>query len=332
MRKTLTYLIIAAAAAVLGACTATEQPTPGPALPDGAIGFTQIQTKGVTEPADIEDFNVWGTTVVDGESVTNYSTIFSNTKVSLVTPITDPLTWAYAPEYTQYWLGDKQYSFMSISPFGAATTALTSNKNISVAFTLPDAMDVDLMAAYNERHFSKGDDITPVNMAFSHILANIRFNFEREEGATDAFTLTKVTLAGFLPNGSCSVTGTSTGLTPVTWTVSGDAKTLEKLAAALPNSGVIDNDHTPISLNNGDGIYVLPQNASTIECTINYTVGSGATATEKTATGYLPAQSWVLNNIYTYKVILSGTDAIIFAEPTVEPWGEELNSGSVVII
>ena len=331
MRKTLKYFIIVVAVLILGACKAGLDKT-SPALGEGAIAFSQIQTKGVSEPVDIEDFNVWGTTVVDGESVTNYSTIFSNTKVSLVTPVTEPLAWAYPVAETQYWLGDKQYSFMSVSPYGAATTALTSNKSVSLAFTLSDDMDVDLLAAYNERHFSKGDDITPVNMAFSHILANIRFNFVREDGATDEYTVTKVTLAGFLPNGSCSVTGTSTGLTPVTWTVGGTpTKTLEKEAEDLPNDGKINAPNPTLSLNDGDGIYVLPQNASSIECTIEYTIGSGSEATEKTATGNLPELLWAKNKIYTYKVILAGDDAIIFATPTVEPWGEELNSGAIVI-
>ncbi|MCF0174629.1 MAG: fimbrillin family protein, partial [Bacteroidales bacterium] len=167
---------------------------------------------------------------------------------------------------------------------------------------------------------------------FSHILANIRFNFVREDGATDEYTVTKVTLAGFLPNGSCSVTGTSTGLTPVTWTVGGTpTKTLEKEAEDLPNDGKINAPNPTLSLNDGDGIYVLPQNASSIECTIEYTIGSGSEATEKTATGNLPELLWAKNKIYTYKVILAGDDAIIFATPTVEPWGEELNSGAIVI-
>lgn len=349
-----------------------KEDTPAPDTPSGTpIAFTpETATKAaVSGVEDIQNdpngFRVWswfqGTTSgpMFGTPGTDGTLRADGTPVTYDTATS---AWTYSP--TRYWMNGN-YDFAAIYPAAittgvgeaATTTAIAGTYAPATAGGIPvltvpnfDATtQADLLVAFNNGTDGTGiNGATPpdaVNLNFKHALTKINIRIEQDlsEDEENHYFIKRVALSGIKVNGTYTASlnnavlnGSwdiaSSRVSSFNKTFEGDGQQLKKIDE---NGKVVPN---PLKVWGEDGILLIPQEVGTdaIQVLIeyDYVLNESDTKTSRSITTYLPASTdlWQSGKAITYVIPIAEPSDIIFAKPTIEPWGDDPQTGDTIII
>ena len=348
-----------------------KEDTPAPDTPSGTpIAFTpETATKAaVSGVEDIQNdpngFRVWswfqGTTSgpmfgADGTPVT-YDTATS--------------AWTYEP--TRYWMNgiyDFAAIYPAAITTGegeaATTTAIAGTYAPATAggapvLTVPNfdaTTQADLLVAFNNGTDGTGiNGATPpsvVNLNFKHALTKINIRIEQDlsEDEENHYFIKRVALSGIKVNGTYTASLNNAVLNGswdiATSRVSSFYKTFEgdgeQLKQIDENGKIVIDENgnpiaNPIKVWGEDGLLLIPQEVGTDAMQVlieyNYQLDGSDIKTSRSITTYLPASTdlWQSGKAITYVIPIAEPSDIIFAKPTIEPWGGEPQTGDTIII
>lgn len=279
-----------------------------------------------------------------------------------VTYDTRDAVWTYLP--TRYWMNGI-YDFAAIYPAAITTgkgeTAVTTPINGTYApastgsvptLTVPDfdvTSQTDLLVAFNNGTDGTGiNGATPpsvVNLNFKHALTKINIRIEQDmiEDEENHYFIKRVLFSGIKVNGKYvasldndALNGswdiTSSRVSSFNKTFEGDGEQLKKIDE---NGKVVPN---PLKVWGENGLLLIPQEVGTDAMQVlieyDYVLNDSDTKTSRSITTYLPASTdlWQSGKAITYVIPIAEPSEIIFAKPTIEPWGDESQSGDTIII
>ena len=348
-----------------------KEDTPAPDTPSGTpIAFTpETATKAaVSGVEDIQNdpngFRVWswfqGTTSgpmfgADGTPVT-YDTATS--------------AWTY--ERTRSWMNgiyDFAAIYPAAITTGegeaATTTAIAGTYAPATAggapvLTVPNfdaTTQADLLVDFNNGTDGTGiNGATPpsvVNLNFKHALTKINIRIEQDlsEDEENHYFIKRVALSGIKVNGTYTASLNNAVLNGswdiATSRVSSFYKTFEgdgeQLKQIDENGKIVIDENgnpiaNPIKVWGEDGLLLIPQEVGTDAMQVlieyNYQLDGSDIKTSRSITTYLPASTdlWQSGKAITYVIPIAEPSDIIFAKPTIEPWGGEPQTGDTIII
>ena len=140
--------------------------------------FVDNVTRSAYDNNTLTAFTVYGT-MTDFDSVIN---IFNGVKVSK----NSNDVWAYAPEYTQYWLPEYRYDFAAVVDGTVVQNANGMPETINVDMTQQE----DVLFATASRDFEANDTPTTVGFIFEHLMAKAKFTVKNTMTAGTGFVYT----------------------------------------------------------------------------------------------------------------------------------------------
>lgn len=248
---------------------------------------------------------------------------------------------------TEYWSNDK-YTFFSLWPHVTGASA-TAGDDLTFSFNAVENQ-IDQLASFNN-YVIQGDATRTetVNFIYDHALAKIYIKLTKNNANNDdVVKLRKVTLKGFYPSGTCTVSNT------ISWVSGGDKDTTEKVLyeATVDNALTLKKNtaYTVGATTDVDGGYlVIPQSvtANTIMLTVDYDFYRTSASSEenptiedveresKSISTYLPnatIKQWAWGKKHTYNCILKAESSkILFTTPDIEPWNKKQVGGTIII-
>ena len=243
---------------------------------------------------------------------------------------------------TEYWSNDK-YTFFSLWPHVEGASA-TVGGDLTFSFNAVENQ-IDQLASFNN-YVIQGDATRTetVNFTYDHALAKIYIKLTKNSANNDdVVKLRKVTLKGFYPSGTCTVSNT------ISWVSGGDKNTTEKvLYEATVDNALTLEDNTAYTVGataDVDGGYlVIPQTVDgTIQLIVEYDFYRTSTAEDgvdperepKTISTYIPSntiKTWKPGLKHTYNCILKAESSkILFTTPEIKPWGRQQVGGTIII-
>ena len=247
---------------------------------------------------------------------------------------------------TEYWSNDK-YTFFSLWPH-VEGASVTVGDNLTFDFNALN--QVDQLVSFNNYKFDgNAARTTAVDFTYDHALAKIYIKLTKNSANNDdVVKLRKVTLKGFYPSGTCTVSNT------ISWVSGGDKNTTEKVLyeATVDNALTLENTtaYTVGATTDVDGGYlVIPQSvtANAIMLTVDYDFYRTSASSEENPTiedveresksifTYLPnatIKQWAWGKKHTYNCILKAESSkIMFTTPDIEPWNKKQVGGTIII-
>lgn len=174
-------LFVALAAFGLTACVQNEEL----AAPQGdAIAFDTFVDNATKAAQDgsysntniFSSFQVWGT--MENSAKLN---IFAGVEVNNATGV-----WAYASQYTQYWIDGYTYDFAAV--VDGVVEGGEYNMPATISTNLEEQKDV--LYATASRAYSAGQAATPVELIFKHLLSKVKFTVKNTMTADSGFNYT----------------------------------------------------------------------------------------------------------------------------------------------
>ena len=291
------------------------------------IGF-DAQAEHTRAVADISSLQANGFSVWGGYEGT---TVFDGRKVSYASG-----AWTY--DNPEVWVLDKEYHFFALYPFETIASVATFKQSgeeydvYQIKYTVPDDASTDLLTAFRTVETDNVEALNnPVNLQFSHVLTRINIKIEKNEvNKANKIVIKEVTLGGVWKTGTLNTSrhqeyddnwdfsgSTTTSFMETTTTElskgSNDAKAILTDLLLIPQK--IGQQKIPLYLK----YEFYDSETNTLQNTIN-------------ATAYLPMGEWMAGKIYTYTIVLAAEDMEIkITTPTVESWGDDVPSGTIII-
>lgn len=317
------------AAASLVACAKEEIVV----APKGeAIAFDNAFVDNTTKAIDpsvttktLKKFVVYGTTKGDEQNapvINIFNGVLVEGSVTEVDVNGDATAqnWAYAPNYTQYWIDGNFYAFAAVANGTVTPDANGMPKTISYN----SENQKDLLYAKNTSYapYLKVSSNKTVAFTFNHLLSKVKFTFKNESPVGGYnYVVTDLKIAGVGKNATCDVVNFPTSYTwAITDTTTAEfghivAATAEEVTAAInvvPGSSGVSNYER----------LVVPQDytALTVSCRIA-TMINGKEADVET---YIKPVSVNLEGGNAYNFVLSRKldDKIQFSVVKVNEWVE----------
>ena len=306
-----------------------------PGTKNAAIGFsnnmkitraeatlTEIQTNG---------FSVWGgyvgNTVFDGRKVTYND---SNSE------------WGYEP--TEYWTYNT-YDFHGVYPTPDANSTdknytITWNNTATKALNITgfDASSgIDLLHSPLIELDGSDTDISgrPIEMNFNHILTNVNVELVKAtENSEHDIRITQVVIYGLCTKGDYSWTKENAQWDTDELSISYISKEINNIALEVKSDNANDNyGYTSII----SDVLCIPQdiNENSIYLGVAYDFK------QNDATDYITGNSmivalpttynWTIGEKVTYRATIDAHMKLVFGAPGIEAWGEEPESGTIII-
>ena len=237
---------------------------------DSYVGNTTKAIDPSLTKATLHSFQVWGNTQGDHTIVNGTAAIvpiFTNVNVN-----DNSGSWAYAAEYTQYWIDGNTYNFAAV--VNGAVTKLENNLPKEISYTADDLEDqLDLL--YDEvkgvTRDTNGDSV--VDFTFDHLLSKAVFTFEN---TTDTpadptkpqviYTVSNIQIAGLSSSGVYTV-GAGWGTTNTSLTEAFGHIVAESANAKVDTPANIVEETTGKS--NYERLLIPGTYNATVTCTIN---------------------------------------------------------------
>lgn len=300
------FILAAVTAIALTACTKTETT----AVSEGNL--IKFDNAFVGNPTKAE------VTQIDNKSIQNFyvyankdnAQLFEGEKVYLQNG-----NWAY--DNLKTWdESATSYAFAAYSNGGVegtdgtttATVAFTENKLTLTDYTVDYEDQRDLVVAYSPTTLA--DRNTPVEFAFSHALAMVKFTIESSLGTTEV-GISDFKVNGFMNKADLTLESASS---TIVW------DTPDESATILNSTALTATTETAAV---SDEFVVIPQtvSAGTVTFKASITLGSDP-AIEKVITAKIPETYFNSGYRYNFIATITGTnmDVIEFAAPTVSEW------------
>ena len=305
-------LLVALAAVGLAACVQNEEL----AAPKGdAIAFDTF-VENVTKVAqdnsysqskgNFTSFNVWGTMAKENGSTIN---IFEGATVSNTNGV-----WAYATEFTQYWINGYTYNFVGV--VDGEVTAFNNGLPAVIKVDMEEQKDV-LYAVAEPRTYN-GTNSEAVSLSFKHILAKAKFTASNTMDVESGFTykVNSIKVLGAEKEAACDVENG--------WSATSTYDV---------DFGFVTNDNLePVALAVGQTAesnfvrYLVPEANKTLNIEIKYTLYFGTTEIEsktETVTAILDVEA---GRAYNFVLTFGNPGEKVTFKPTVEDWLPESNT------
>lgn len=297
------YLFAAVTAIALAACTKTE--TTG--VSEGNL--IKFDNAFVGNPTKAE------VTQIDNSSIQNFYVYANKDNTPLFTGEKVYLqggNWAY--NNLQTWdESATSYAFAAYSNGGVENVEGTTTANVSFtgnSFVLTDySVDYsdqrDLVVSYSPTTLA--DSNVPVEFAFSHALAMVKFTIESSLG-TNEIAISEFKVNNFKNKATLTLANALSG---ISWT------------SPTEGAPIANNDLTATTAAAAvsDEFVIIPQTVSdgTVTFKASITLGSGIT---KNITAKIPETYFTAGYRYNFVATITGTDmdVIEFAAPTVTEW------------
>ena len=329
------------------ALTSCEQNT-NPAN-DTAIRLAPADGTEVEGQAATEDATVWAyKTVTAAEGGSASSWLFNCGEDGCGATIdTDNNTIELNTGTTEYWSNDK-FTFYSLWPQVSDASA-TAGGDLIFSFNAL-GNQIDQLVSFNNYNIQGDATRTDaVDFTYDHALAKIYIKLTKNSANNeDVVKLKKVTLKGFYPGGTCTVSNT------ISWVGAGDKDNTEVVLyeATEANALTLDDNTAYIVGATADvdgGYLVIPQSvtANAIMLTVDYDFYRTSASSEenptiedveresKTISTYLPnatIKQWAWGKKHTYNCILKAESSkILFTTPDIEPWNKKQVGGTIII-
>lgn len=300
------FILAAVTATALTACTKTETT----AVSEGNL--IKFDNAFVGNPTKAE------VTQIDNKSIQNFyvyankdnAPLFEGEKVYLQNG-----NWAY--DNLKTW--DKlatSYAFAAYSNGGVegtdgtttATVTFTGNTLTLTDYTVDYGDQRDLVVAYSPTTLA--DNNTPVEFAFSHALAMVKFTIESSLGTTEV-SISDFKVNGFMNKADLTLESASS---TIVWDTPDESATISNSTALTATT-----ETAAVS----DEFVVIPQTVSGATVTFNASITLGSDpAIEKVITAKIPETYFNSGYRYNFIATITGTnmDVIEFAAPTVSEW------------
>ena len=265
-----------------------------------------------------------------------YNHILENEKVYRENSETNE--WFY--DDTQYWVNNRTFHFFAFWPH--TLTSRISGDNYQLDYTTPKTADDDILTGYNSIFVdTELVDYPTVSFDFSRVLTKVRLEIEQDwtKNSGDKFWIKSVKLQNVKNSGTLI---TSRFDKKGTWQYGEDKFSRENSYVDEENPHGLLFEHQKIVAPWGGesvGLHLIPQPIALndIALTFEYAYqqnGQNAdtaeieTTTVKTS---LPAGEWLPGMTYTYKVKLYKDNLIVFSNISIQPWGEPITGGTIII-
>ena len=333
--KTVTILMCAALALVMGSCT-KKTITPAEDPQPAEVGFTAASQavwvkSGETKSASDfphSSFGVWGI-ARQGSLVYN---LWGNGALMEVNQNT---TGYYEPAEAAYWLKDYTYNFLAVAPFFeddeefslTPISPSTSSGDDAMTFTFDMSNrykngkhDFDLLGAADQTYVNKGGYSTAQELTFWHLLSQVEIKnisfASGINGRVDKIVLKSLPSAIYTISYDSSTDNRTkpTGISCTAITVKENGDPADKSDAIFANP---DFSVSPPIVN------IIPQAVANLELYIDFTITQDAvTDVYKDFKINLNAQElteYVYNGKYNWNITIGTRNSITF-DVSVTPW------------
>lgn len=326
------------AVAALASCTKSEVQYE----PAGEIGFAPF-TEGATKAA-IDDVNyptglnmyVFAATTDNTEGTANF---INKGEFTFKQAADGKNLWGGTPS-SYYWPNVKKLYFAGVSKSGnvaSATTAMNFNTNkLSITGYEPGAGSAnkgsnDLMWFSKTAEYGKGTPYVHVDMSHACSWITVKVYGDAVTAGTTPWKVTNITINGLTTKGDVVLGATTTddnGSPNAAWTLSNVDTDKNKTFVVFNGSTSLKTTATALETTANNTI-VIPQTATNMDITYQYTSPAGATISEtanvslaldKSATPPTGANDWEAGYHYTYTVKITASEILI--QPDAKTWTE----------
>jgi hypothetical protein len=348
--KTVTILMCAALALVLGSCT-KETITPAEDPQPAEVGFTAasqaVWVKGETDPKTTfpyTNFGVWG--IARHQHVASPYILWASNQLTEVSAPEGTLTnqetsnVVFTPVTAAYWLRDYTYDFLAVAPYDAVGLS-------DVDFTLEGADDntsgkdymsftydmsnkyragnytFDLLGAADERTVNTGGYSAPQGLTFWHLFSQIEIENIGFASGIDG-TVTKILFKAF-PSGEYEISydnsgdnkTSTTGVGCKVITKKSDNSVADKSEIIFTNPNFNSSTSRPI-------INIIPQKVEYFELYIDFTINEGTSSATyqgfKLDITHQQLSEYVYNGKYNWEITIGKKNAVSFNVVQINDW------------
>ncbi|MDE6485317.1 MAG: fimbrillin family protein [Duncaniella sp.] len=328
------YSIPVSMACMLASCN-SDVPGTEDMGPGAELSFTTYEPTRASETPAFDRFAVYGDIKYQTENAQAPIVLFDKTIVEYKNDI-----WSY--EDTQYWVPDREHSFVAITPesiLNAGSNTRYLNSRLTYEYSIPATggnlssnSDIDdIMVATHRRFFKKIDVTTSpldtkINLKFTHILSQINFTpafTDNHLGSDDYILFHKLEFSGVSTKALIDILPATMQSNNQTDDMVLDITSQQRGTITLPFTTPVKVENNAINVNlfaDNGSILMLPLNFeadSEAKITFYYTVNGEDLM--KQVSIPLNNQKWESGRSYTYKFIIDRT-GLKWENCEINPW------------